>query len=130
MSDTVGIIGLGNAGSAICKALSGRVPLVGFDLSRARRDGVADLAVDCVGSAAEVAARARRVLLSLPKPEASIAAVQEIVDAGHRPEIGVESSPVTPTPAIDSPDRSTAAGIRCVATAPTRGGAPMADTTT
>src|SRR3546814_17725361 len=97
MSDTVGIIGLGNAGSAICKALSGRVPLVGFDLSRARRAGVADLAVDCVGSAAEVAARARRIILSLPTPEASIAVVQAIVHAGHRPETVVQTTPATTT---------------------------------
>lgn len=101
MSDTVGVIGLGNAGSAICKALSGRVPLVGFDLSAARRDAVADLQITCAASAAEVAAGARRIILSLPKPEASIAVVDEILAAGHRPEIVIETSTVTPKTAID-----------------------------
>ena len=31
MQTTVGIVGLGNAGSAMATALSGKMPLVGFD---------------------------------------------------------------------------------------------------
>jgi phosphoglycerate dehydrogenase-like enzyme len=43
MSNSLGIIGLGNAGSALANALSGRIPLIGYDASPARRDAVAKL---------------------------------------------------------------------------------------
>ena len=43
MNDTIGMIGLGNAGSALASALSGQRPLVGHDVSPARR-GVGRLA--------------------------------------------------------------------------------------
>ena len=42
MAQTVGLIGLGNAGSAIAHALSGRVNLVGYDLSPERTTVLAD----------------------------------------------------------------------------------------
>lgn len=126
MSETIGIIGLGNAGSAICKALSGRVPLVGFDLSQARRDAVGDLAITCVDSAAEVAAKAGRIILSLPKPEASLAVVDAILAAGHRPEIVIETSTVTPKTAIEAHKRCATAGVSFVDAAIAGGVASMA----
>ena len=43
MNDCVGLIGLGNAGSALANAFSGQRPLVGFDADPARRDAVAAL---------------------------------------------------------------------------------------
>ena len=126
MSDTIGVVGLGNAGSALCKALSGRAALVGFDLSPARRDAVGGLAIECVTSAAEVAARAGRIILSLPKPEASIAVVDEILAAGHRPEIIIETSTVTPKTAIECHARCRAAGVGFVDAAIAGGVASMA----
>ncbi len=126
MSDTIGVVGLGNAGSAICKALSGRVALVGFDLSQARRDAVGGLAIECLASAAEVAARADRIILSLPKPEASIAVIDEILAAGHRPQIVIETSTVTPKTAIDCHARCQAAGVGFVDAAIAGGVASMA----
>jgi len=41
MQTTVGIVGLGNAGSAMATALSGKMPLVGFDTNPERRHAVA-----------------------------------------------------------------------------------------
>ena len=111
MSDTIGVIGLGNAGSSLCKALSGRVPLIGFDLSEVRRDAVPGLDIACVASAADVAAKAGRIILSLPKPEASLAVVDEILAAGHRPEIVIETSTVIPKTAIDAHKRCKAVGV-------------------
>jgi len=126
MSDTIGVIGLGNAGSAVCKALSGKAPLVGFDLSQARRDAVGDLAITCVGSAAEVAARAGRIILSLPKPEASLAVVDEILAAGHRPRIVIETSTVTPKTAVECHARCAVHGVGFVDAAIAGGVASMA----
>ncbi|EDP63228.1 3-hydroxyisobutyrate dehydrogenase [alpha proteobacterium BAL199] len=126
MSDTIGVIGLGNAGSSLCKALSGRVPLIGFDLSEVRRDAVSGLDIACVASAADVAAKAGRIILSLPKPEASLAVVDEILAAGHRPEIVIETSTVTPKTAIDAHKRCKAVGVGFVDAAIAGGVASMA----
>ena len=79
MPTTVGIVGLGNAGSAMATALSGHVPLVGFDANPERRHVVAHLALTWVTSVAELAGRAQAVVLSLPKPEISKAVVAELL---------------------------------------------------
>lgn len=96
MNDTVGMIGLGNAGAALATAFSGQCPLVGYDSNPARRQAVAALALDWADSAAQVGARADIVLLSLPKPEASEAVVRELVAGARRPQLIVETSTVTP----------------------------------
>ena len=96
MNDTVGLIGLGNAGSALASAFSGQCPLVGFDVDPARRAAVTELDLEWVGSASEVAAHAGTVLVSLPKPEASMAVVGELVACADPPSLIVETSTVTP----------------------------------
>jgi 3-hydroxyisobutyrate dehydrogenase len=95
MSITVGIVGLGNAGSAMATSLSGKIALVGYDIDPSRRQVVANLALDCVDSLAEVAARARFVVLSLPKAEISKAVVAELVGAEKAPDLIIETSTVT-----------------------------------
>jgi 3-hydroxyisobutyrate dehydrogenase-like beta-hydroxyacid dehydrogenase len=50
MQTTVGIVGLGNAGSAMATALSGKMPLVGFDANPERQHAVAHLALEWVSS--------------------------------------------------------------------------------
>ncbi len=99
MNDTVGMIGLGNAGSALASAFSGQRPLVGFDLKPARREAVAALGLEWVDSAGHVAERADTVLLSLPRPDASEAAVRELVGCAPPPKLIVETSTVTPNTA-------------------------------
>jgi 3-hydroxyisobutyrate dehydrogenase len=71
MQTHIGIIGLGNAGSTMATALSGQMPLVGFDVNPSRREAVAHLQVDWMASLAELAHRAGIVVLSLPHPEIS-----------------------------------------------------------
>ena len=96
MSDAIGLIALGNAGSALATALSGKLPLVGYDRDPNRRQAVAGLAIACVGSVAEVAARAKRVILSLPTPDMSQAVVTELLAGERVPELIIETSTVTP----------------------------------
>ena len=96
MSDVIGMIGLGNAGSALATALSGKAPLVGYDREPSRRQAVAGLAIQCVDSVAEVAARAQRVILSLPTPESSQAVVRELLAGERAPDLIIETSTVTP----------------------------------
>lgn len=96
MSDAIGLIGLGNAGSALATALSGKLPLVGYDRDPNRRQAVAGLAIECVDSVAEVAAHAQRIILSLPAPDISQAVVTELLTGERVPRLIIETSTVTP----------------------------------
>ncbi|MGE3541079.1 MAG: NAD(P)-dependent oxidoreductase [Candidatus Tectimicrobiota bacterium] len=96
MQTTVGMVGLGNAGASMATALSGKVPLVGFDANPARQQAVAHLALTWASSLAEVAAQAQTVVLSLPKPEISKAVVTELVHCATPPELIIETSTITP----------------------------------
>ena len=111
MNDTIGIIGLGNAGSALVNALSGKRPLVGYDADPKRRDAVGGLDLEWLGSEAEVAERAGTVLLSLPRPEISRDVVAKIAAVENRPENVVETSTITPKTAQDLAAVCAAAGI-------------------
>src|SRR5262249_25414462 len=87
MQTTVGIVGLGNAGSAMATALSGKMPLVGFDVNPERRHAVAHLALEWVASLSELAQRVETVVLSLPRPEISQAVATELVQGARPPAL-------------------------------------------
>jgi 3-hydroxyisobutyrate dehydrogenase-like beta-hydroxyacid dehydrogenase len=80
-------------------ALSGQMPLLGYDINPERRRAVAHLALDCVESLAELARRAESVVLSLPKPEISRAVVAELLHSefDRVPDLIIETSTVTHT---------------------------------
>lgn len=111
MTDAVGLIGLGNAGSALASAFSGQCKLVGYDANPARRDAVAAFDLLWVGSAAEVSGEADIVLLSLPQPEASKAVVAELLECARPPRLIVETSTVTPNTACDLGAMCDGAGV-------------------
>jgi 3-hydroxyisobutyrate dehydrogenase-like beta-hydroxyacid dehydrogenase len=111
MNDTVGMIGLGNAGSALASALSGRRPLVGYDTNPARRDSVATLDLEWVDSVVDVASAAETILLSLPKPEASNAVVAALLGCDRPPQLIIETSTVTPKTARDLGAMCDGAGV-------------------
>jgi 3-hydroxyisobutyrate dehydrogenase-like beta-hydroxyacid dehydrogenase len=100
MPDLIGIIGLGNAGSALATALSGKLPLVGYDLDPNRRQAVADLEMERVDSVAQVGTVAKRIILSLPAPDISQAVVTELLAVEPLPELIIETSTVTPKVAL------------------------------
>jgi 3-hydroxyisobutyrate dehydrogenase len=97
MQTPVGIVGLGNAGSAMATALSGKMPLIGFDVDPSRRQAVAHLALDCVASLADLAHRADIVVLSLPHPDISKRTVNELLETAPHPGLIIETSTVTHT---------------------------------
>jgi 3-hydroxyisobutyrate dehydrogenase len=97
METTVGIVGLGNAGSAMATALSGKMPLVGFDVNPDRRQAVAHLALDWVPSLADLARRAGTVILSLPHPDISKRTVAALIQGEPAPDLIIETSTVTHT---------------------------------
>jgi 3-hydroxyisobutyrate dehydrogenase-like beta-hydroxyacid dehydrogenase len=97
MQTHVGIVGLGNAGSAMATALSGKLSLIGFDIDPGRRQAVAHLALDCAASLAELARRAEIVVLSLPHPDISKRTVADLVNSEPHPGLIIETSTVTHT---------------------------------
>ena len=111
MDNTLGMIGLGNAGSALASALSGRIPLVGYDADPRRRTVVAKLDLLWAGSVAEVGAKAGMVMLSLPKPEISKAVVAELLAGGKKPGLVIETSTITPKVARELGAACDAAGV-------------------
>ena len=78
----IGIIGLGIMGGAIAKNLSGAGwRVVGFDPDAARCAEAKAAGVEIASGAADVAAKAAHILLSLPKPEALFATADAITAA-------------------------------------------------
>lgn len=96
MQTPVGIVGLGNAGSAMATALSGKMPLVGFDTNPERRQAVAHLALEWAASVSALASRAGVVVLSLPKSDISKAVAAALVQGEKSPELIIETSTITP----------------------------------
>ena len=100
MPDLIGIIGLGNAGAALATALSGKVPLVGYDLDPDRRQALANLEMERVESVAQVGTLATHIVLSLPAPDISQAVVTDLLAVEPLPDLIVETSTITPKVAI------------------------------
>lgn len=96
MTTPVGIVGLGNAGSSLANALSGKLPLIGFDVDPARQQAVSALELEFVDSVSTIGTRAKSVVLSLPKPEISNAVVTELLSGNVTPELIIETSTITP----------------------------------
>lgn len=96
MTHTVAMIGLGNAGAALASALSGRFPLHGYDIDPGRRSAVERL--DCVwaDSLQTAVAGADVVVLSLPRPQASLDVAESIAKSGTGARLVIETSTVTP----------------------------------
>ncbi|MDX1432729.1 MAG: NAD(P)-dependent oxidoreductase [Gammaproteobacteria bacterium] len=111
MSDTIGIIGLGNAGSALARALAREFPLVGYDVKRERAEAVAGIALDWVDSVEAVADVADVALLSLPRPDASRTVVAEIANAPSTVRLVIETSTITPKVARELAATCREAGI-------------------
>jgi 3-hydroxyisobutyrate dehydrogenase len=126
MQTHVGIVGLGNAGSAMATALSGKMPLIGFDTDPNRRQAVAHLALDCVASLPELARRAGTVVLSLPHPDISKRVVAELLEGTPHPGLIIETSTVTHTVAQALHARCTAQQVGFIDAAIANGVASMA----
>jgi 3-hydroxyisobutyrate dehydrogenase-like beta-hydroxyacid dehydrogenase len=112
MEDTIGIIGLGNMGSAISTNLvKAGFSVVGFDtdadmLTHAKSNGVGTK-----GSALEVAAAARFIILSLASPAALHAVTSELADSADKDTILIETGALTIEDKEAARDRVAATGI-------------------
>ncbi|MEQ8334660.1 NAD(P)-dependent oxidoreductase [Nisaea sp.] len=126
MAEETGIVGLGNAGLAVASALLVHGPVVGFDRSEERRQLAMDAGITVVETLQGLEGRAPVILLSLPKPEASLAVAGDLAGWSGPPELVIETSTVTPDTAQKSAALLDAAGIGYVDAAIAGGVASMA----
>ncbi len=107
----VGIIGLGIMGGAIARNLAAKGWRVrGFDIDPERCDEARANGADVAGSAAEVAATAEIILVSLPSPGAVHSVVAEIARAAKAKRIVVELSTLALADKVAMRDALAAAG--------------------
>ena len=123
---TAGIVGLGNAGSAMATALAGKLPLLGYDVNPDRQQAVAHLPMEWVPTLAEMAGRAQTIVLSLPKPEISKAVVAALLYSQPAPPLIIETSTVTPSVAQELSAMCQSRGVDFVDAAIASGVASMA----
>ncbi len=90
---SVGIIGLGIMGGAFAQNLiAAGWSVVGYDVAPERRRALAKAGVEIAADAAEVARKARVVLISLPKPQALAETAAAIAKARLPRRVLVEMS--------------------------------------
>jgi len=90
---TVGVIGLGIMGGAFARNLAAAGwRVVGYDISLPRRREAERAGVEIARNAAEVAAKAPTMILSLPKPQALMDVAREISAAKLKRKVVVEMS--------------------------------------
>jgi 3-hydroxyisobutyrate dehydrogenase-like beta-hydroxyacid dehydrogenase len=111
MKDKIGLIGLGLVGTAIAKRLLAvDFEVVGFDIDSARCQHLKELSGNAVGSSAEVAQAAKRVVLSLPDTDI----VRQVVEG----PAGILEAKTPPKYIIDTttgdPDETVALAQRLV----------------
>jgi 3-hydroxyisobutyrate dehydrogenase-like beta-hydroxyacid dehydrogenase len=114
MEQTIGLIGLGNAGVALAAPISKEYSIVGYDRDAARRTIAAELGVKIADSARAVAEQCEIVLLSLPNPAISKAVLADIGPHALARRIVVETSTVTPEDISDLQALATPAGASIV----------------
>lgn len=118
MTIPVGLVGLGNMGSALAERMLESQPVVGFDPSPERQDVARSLGVMILDSAAAVADTCDVVVLSLPRPAISTAAITDILANGaDAPTVIIETSTVLPDDVRASASQCEAAGIHLVGAA-------------
>lgn len=110
----VGLIGLGNAGGALARALAPQCQLFGYDIDPARRAPVSELDITLTTSPTGVAENAVAAILSLPKPEISHAVVDELLAIVDPPELVIETSTVTPRTARELAAKCAGRGVAFV----------------
>jgi len=92
----VGLIGLGNAGSALAKPLASEFEVYGFDIREERKAEAEAAGVKWCDGVDKVAGSCAILLINLPTTDASRSVVDQILTARDRPDIVVETSTITP----------------------------------
>lgn len=99
MTERVGLLGLGNMGTALAHRLVQRFEVAAFDPDAARREHASAIGVRVVDSIDTVARTAAVVVLSLPRPAISLECTEQVLRSWSAPGAIVETSTVTPADA-------------------------------
>jgi 3-hydroxyisobutyrate dehydrogenase-like beta-hydroxyacid dehydrogenase len=128
--ERVGLIGLGNMGSALATRLVARFEVVGFDVDPARARPAAEVGVAVVQGVEAVADASTVAVLSLPRPAASHEVVESLSDRWRTGGLVIETSTVSPDDARRAAAVCAAAGSGYVDAAILSGVGPVAAGTT
>lgn len=96
MSETVGLIGLGNAGLALAQPINGKFKVVGYDLDETRQQMARAAGVTVARDAREVAAACSTLMLCLPNPAISRAVLDKLDPKTLNGRLIIENSTVGP----------------------------------
>lgn len=96
MTHRIALIGLGNAGAALARSLSRHFTLCGHDVNEARKSAVAGVEMVWADSLEAAVAEADVVMLSLPRPEASLSVAASISRSPTPARLVIETSTITP----------------------------------
>jgi 3-hydroxyisobutyrate dehydrogenase-like beta-hydroxyacid dehydrogenase len=100
--ERIGIIGVGLMGAALAERfLAGGYDVLGFDLARAPLDRLRTLGGEAAGSAEEVAASCRRIVLSLPKSDIVGTVVEEVKGRLRPGQIIIDTTTGGPRSAVE-----------------------------
>ena len=117
MAETVGLIGLGQAGVALATPVAKLFKVVGYDKDPARLDVARAAGVEIAAAARSVAERCGILILSLPNPEISKAVLAEIGAPALAARIIIETSTVSPQDIADLVSIADASGAQIVESA-------------
>ncbi len=93
ISETIGMIGLGLMGGAMARNLvAAGYTVVGFDSNAAVAETAHAANIQFANNVAEVATKARDIILSLPDPDAVMVTAQAVIDAGVPRCVLIETS--------------------------------------
>ncbi|PJJ55612.1 NAD(P)-dependent oxidoreductase [Compostimonas suwonensis] len=121
----IGVCGLGNMGSALADRLAVVGPVVGFDLSEARRQELADRPnITTVATVPELAP-ASVIVFSLPTPQISAAVAEQLLPSLSRGTLIIETSTVNPSDMQKLQEKLAPRGVRIIDAALLSGVAQM-----
>lgn len=93
--DSIGLIGLGNAGAALAQPLGKAFNVVGFDIRDEQRTAAEAAGVKWADSVGAVAQQSSIVIINLPTVDASRTVVTQILSATNLPRVVIETSTIT-----------------------------------
>lgn len=108
----VGVIGLGNVGIGVSTTLvDDGFDVVGYDLDESARERAADAGVEIAADNGELARQCGAIVLCLPHPDASRAAVDAIAEHGEEGTDVFDTSTLSPLTARELHERAAEAGV-------------------
>jgi 3-hydroxyisobutyrate dehydrogenase-like beta-hydroxyacid dehydrogenase len=94
--EKVGIIGLGNMGSAIAEKLNAQFNVIGFDIDANKRKEMSLIGIETCDSVQDLAGQVNVVILSMPKASISMSIVSDISPLMQEGAVIIETSTILP----------------------------------